>query len=334
MAEVTEAAECFNMLSALVEIGASAQEDVLLIDPSWLPHLLGMELIETNADGTCKRIPLEECSEEVLLKLFGTGHDGVEPTEVGASAKGNEISGVPAYLTVADCLARLPVKLSERTFRKLVRRCGTFIEHRKQMPLTEDDFAAVLETMRPCSSSSSVPRVRTGKCEVRFCGVRVRESTGTGSKAHAETILSQRQQEILDRLTFGEKHTATFGDAANLYLDLNRDDRYLEPLIRRWGMQRIAVITQLEIARAGREIYPDCKAATLMRQLYTPLIAVLNCAAHAGLCPKPAIKRPKVEHAKVSPSDDATIDTVMAAKGKIQFKLGSRESVEQMLARD
>ena len=69
-----------------------------------------------------------------------------------------------------------------------------------------------------------------------------------------ETILSQRQQEILDRLTFGEKHTATFGDAANLYLDLNRDDRYLEPLIRRWGMQRIAVITQLEIARAGREI--------------------------------------------------------------------------------
>jgi hypothetical protein len=168
VAEATEAAECFNMLSALVEIGASAQEDVLLIDPSWLPHLLGMELIETNADGTCKRTPLEECSEEVLLKLFGTGHDGVEPTEVGASAKGNEISGVPAYLTVADCLARLPVKLSERTFRKLVRRCGTFIEHRKQMPLTEDDFAAVLETMRPCSSSSSVPRVRTGKSEVRF----------------------------------------------------------------------------------------------------------------------------------------------------------------------
>jgi integrase len=70
-----------------------------------------------------------------------------------------------------------------------------------------------------------------------------------------------------------------------------------------------------------------------MRQLYTPLIAVLNCAAHAGLCPKPAIKRPKVEHAKVSPSDDATIDTVMAAKGKIQFKLGSRGAKRQADAR-
>lgn len=51
-------------------------------------------------------------------------------------------------------------------------------------------------------------------------GVRVRESTGTDSRGHAEAILARRQQEILDRAVYGEAATATFAEAVNLYLDL------------------------------------------------------------------------------------------------------------------
>ncbi len=63
-------------------------------------------------------------------------------------------------LTIADCLARLPVVMSERSFRQLVRRTGAYMEHRRQLMLTESDFAVVLEELRPCSNSSN--GVRSG----------------------------------------------------------------------------------------------------------------------------------------------------------------------------
>lgn len=164
-------------------------------------------------------------------------------------------------------------------------------------------------------------------------GVRVRESSETDSRSHAEAILARRQQEILDRSTFGERHTATFAEAVNLYLDLGGDARYLAPLVERWGTWRLAAIAPLEIARAGRELYPGRKTATLDRQLYTPVIAILNTAAQAQLCPAPAIKRPKVERAKVQPSDDDTIDAILAATGKLEYKPGSRGAARRDAAR-
>lgn len=164
-------------------------------------------------------------------------------------------------------------------------------------------------------------------------GIRIRESTGTDSRSHAEAILAKRQQEILDRSTFGEKHTTTFAEAVNLYLDLGGDARYLAPLVKKWGTWRLAAITPLEIARLGREIYPDCKPATLNRQLYTPVIAVLRVASRAHLCPRPDIERPKVDRVTVEPSDDASINTLMAAKGKLEFAPGSRGDARRKAAR-
>lgn len=164
-------------------------------------------------------------------------------------------------------------------------------------------------------------------------GVRVRESTQTDSRPHAESILARRTQEILDRSVFGEARCATFAEAVNLYLDLGGEARYLEPLVTRWGTWRLAAITPLEIARAGREIYPGRAASTLDRQLYTPLVAVLSEAARAGLCPPPKISRPKVERRLVEPSDDATLDAIMAAGGRIAWKEGSRGEARQRAAR-
>jgi len=164
-------------------------------------------------------------------------------------------------------------------------------------------------------------------------GIRVRESTGTDSRSHAEAILTRRQQEILDRAVFGEQATATFAEAVNLYLDLGGEARYLAPLVERWGTWRLAAITPLEIARAGRELYPNSAASTLDRQLYTPVIAVLRDAARAKLCPAPAIKRPKVEHRPVRPSDDATLDAIMRAEGTLKFKPGSRGAARRDAAR-
>jgi hypothetical protein len=54
-------------------------------------------------------------------------------------------------LTVQQCLARLPIRMSERAFRQAVRCNGCYRGHRNQIFLTEEDFAAFLETLKPCN---------------------------------------------------------------------------------------------------------------------------------------------------------------------------------------
>lgn len=165
-------------------------------------------------------------------------------------------------------------------------------------------------------------------------GVRVRESTGTSRREHAEALRSQRETEILDRDVYGERATATFAEAVNLYLDLGGDRRYLAPLVLRWGTRQLAAITPLEIGRAGREIYAGAAASTLNRQLYTPLIAVLNTAAEAGLCPAPKLRRPKVKRVLVEAATDAWIWTVLDAQPKQgPWRPGSRSETRFLAAR-
>lgn len=155
-------------------------------------------------------------------------------------------------------------------------------------------------------------------------GIRVRESTGTDSRAHAEALLAERQKSILDRDVYGERATATFAEAVNLYLDLGGEARYLAPLVQRWGTQRLAAITPLEIGRTGRALYPGVAASTLNRQLYTPTIAVLSAAAEAGLCARPDIARPKQRRTLVEAASDEWIMTVLLAPPRTAWADDSR----------
>lgn len=137
-------------------------------------------------------------------------------------------------------------------------------------------------------------------------GIRIRESTGTDSRAHAETILAQRTTQILDRAVYGERETATFAEAAELYLTQGGEARYLRPLLDRWKNMRLAAITPSEVARFTRERYGHLKPSSLNRQLHTPLNAVFNVAHGAGMCARTTFKRPKAERrpAKQYATDD------------------------------
>ncbi len=136
-------------------------------------------------------------------------------------------------------------------------------------------------------------------------GRRYRESTGTNSRPHAEALLAKRQSEILDRDVFGEKRTALFAEAVLMYVDGGGEARFLEPLLQRWGGWRIQDITASEVAQAARDIYPNRTAATLDRQLYTPLNAVLRKAAKAGLAEFKVFDRPKVKRKPVTIPDES-----------------------------
>lgn len=178
---------------------------------------------------------------------------------------------------------------------------------------------------------------RAGSPHWQICGtlrgIRVRESTGTTSKPHAEAIRAQREKEILDRSVYGEAVTATFAEAVNLYLDLGGSPRYLEPLVERWGAWRLQRITQLEVTRAAHELYPDAAASTKRRQLYTPINAVLNRAAKSQLCAPPKLTAPRVVHTVVEAPDDAWIATVLTAPARRALAEGSKGAARFQAAR-
>lgn len=124
-------------------------------------------------------------------------------------------------------------------------------------------------------------------------GTRYDESTGTDSRAHAETIRVRREAEILDRLTFGPERTTCFSEAVEIYLSGGGEARFLEPLVRAFGPRRLAAITQADVIAFIAQRYARTGPHGINRQVFTPLIAVYHAAHRAGLGPPPAFQRPK-----------------------------------------
>jgi integrase len=124
-------------------------------------------------------------------------------------------------------------------------------------------------------------------------GITVRESTGVADAKAAEAIRARREWEIVQRSVFGAEATATFVGAAVSYLEAGGERTYLKPIIARIGSMSLAKIDQDVIDKTARTLYPDASPATLNRQAYTPIVAVLHHAAKRKLCAKPVVERPK-----------------------------------------
>lgn len=77
----------------------------------------------------------------------------------------------PKYLTVAECLERLPLRVSEREFRREVRELGLCYRRGQIITLSEDHLAQYIKTLeaKPCPTSSSIaaPAPTSGKSAAR-----------------------------------------------------------------------------------------------------------------------------------------------------------------------
>ena len=124
-------------------------------------------------------------------------------------------------------------------------------------------------------------------------GKRIRQSTRLRSREHAEAFRAKREKEELDRAIYGDR-VATFSEAVLVYAEKGGEGRFLEPLIERWGNVRLSDITAHDVSRFARERYGALAPATVKRQLYTPLNAVMRAAAKAGLCGLRVFEAPKV----------------------------------------
>lgn len=130
-------------------------------------------------------------------------------------------------------------------------------------------------------------------------GVTVDESTGTDDREAAEAIRIQREKEILDRSVFGARATASWLEAAVGYMEAGGEARFMRPINEHFGTTPLLKIDQAAMDRAGRLIYPNAKPATLNRQIYTPISAVLKFAAKRGLVEARPVERPKQPSGRV-----------------------------------
>lgn len=125
-------------------------------------------------------------------------------------------------------------------------------------------------------------------------GIRVDESTGCVGKKDAEAVLAKRSGEVLNQSIHGDPAVRTFAEAALSYIEAGGDGAHLHPIIRHFGPRKLlAHVGQAEIDEAARKLKPRAAAATINRQIYTPISAVLHHAARKKWCPKPVIARPK-----------------------------------------
>lgn len=124
-------------------------------------------------------------------------------------------------------------------------------------------------------------------------GVTVDESTGVAARAAAETIRARREWEILQGSIFGRKATASFLEAVVAYLAAGGEGRFMRPLLDHFGTMPLGNIDQAAIEQAAKAINPTAGAATLNRQIFTPISAVLKHAAARGLCEHRQFERPK-----------------------------------------
>lgn len=142
-------------------------------------------------------------------------------------------------------------------------------------------------------------------------GERYDQSARTRVRAEAEAIRAKLEADAFKRAVYGASAVATFAEAAIGYMKAGGEAEHLEPLIAKLGNRRLVEINQMvvdEIA-SGRDVKPS----TLIRQVYTPILAVLNFGAENGLCAKPAIRKPKVKAGRTDYLTPADAEAWIAA---------------------
>jgi integrase len=120
-------------------------------------------------------------------------------------------------------------------------------------------------------------------------GRRIRQSAGTRDKAVAENIRAELEARLFREKHYGREKETTFAEAAEAYMLAGGSTRYLAPLIRAVGKERLANLNGVSVKRLAKKLYPaELKPQTLNRYVIKPVSAVLHFAHEAGL--GPAIK--------------------------------------------
>jgi integrase len=131
------------------------------------------------------------------------------------------------------------------------------------------------------------------------------ESAGTSDRALALQVCEKRQAELWQRSVFGAEAVATFTQAAESYLVSEprafTTRRALRKLLVHFRGRKLSEISQESLDRAYRAILgASVTAATKVRHVRTPLVAVLEHASRRGWCARPNFERPSIAKTRTS----------------------------------
>lgn len=140
---------------------------------------------------------------------------------------------------------------------------------------------------------------------------RIDQSARTRVRAEAEAIRAQLEAEVFKRAVYGDRAVATFAEAADGYMSAGGSTDHMRPLLLRLGSTKLAEVTQARVDKLAREMKPDAKASTIVRQIYTPISAVMNYAAEQRLCDPIRLRKPKVEGGRVDYLTPAEAETLL-----------------------
>jgi integrase len=127
----------------------------------------------------------------------------------------------------------------------------------------------------------------TWRVRGKYLGVSIERSTGTREKKVASRLLAKWKDDI-ERGCYAKAEDPTFASAALSYMQAGGENRFLEQLIKHFGLTLLARITQADVDNAAAILFPTATPATRNRHVYTPVSAVLR---HGGV--RTGLARPK-----------------------------------------
>lgn len=146
----------------------------------------------------------------------------------------------------------------------------------------------------------------------------VERGTGAGTLAAARARADQIAREYHEQIHLplaDISDAPTFADAVIAYVKNGGERKFLARILERIGNMPVGEVGQSQdtVNDLVDVLMPGCKASTVNRRIFTPILAVCNFAAKIGMCHPPKLARPK-GHAKVTPidiPDDAWFNAVL-----------------------
>jgi integrase len=129
-------------------------------------------------------------------------------------------------------------------------------------------------------------------------GRRIDQSARTRDRAEADAIRANLEAEEFKRAVYGDKAVATFAEAALRYMRAGGSPDHLTPLIAKLGNRRLAEVDQGLVDELAAE-RTAAKPATIVRQIHTPILAVMNFAHEQKLCDPVKFRKPEVRNARL-----------------------------------
>ncbi len=141
-------------------------------------------------------------------------------------------------------------------------------------------------------------------------GKRVDESARTRVRSEAEAIRAKLEADLFKRAVYGDKSVATFAEAAVVYMEAGRPNDHIAALLAEIGLTKLSDIDQNFVDRLAKRMKPGAAPATLIRQIYTPISAIMNFVA-PKLCDPVKFAKPKGAGARVDQMSPAEVEIMI-----------------------